>query len=345
VLLAASVTLVCRSEGGSGTSTDTDTDTAESEDGDDGATSGDGDSSDDGDGGTDTASSGDSTGTDGGTTTGTGSTGATGSATCGNGVTDPGEECDDGNAVNTDECLDTCEAATCGDGYVHEGEEACDDGVANNDLSGPCRTDCTTCDCQGTNPPPGTGCNDLGMDCGVLGCDGCSFDTSGCVDLTVPDYQGEPGPEFSNEECWFPCEGYLDTAAPDELTTQWGAGCDDPSFDHLRFVCGINDSVYRYIDVDKNVFTYLLAANPELDLISDARDHTGAAFTVIENAIYADGTPGHPHNGASWFGGNVDCDENSANLTVNNALCSWEVANCFGQNIAGQRYLWVYVKP
>ncbi len=47
-------------------------------------------------------------------------------AVCGDAQIDPGEECDDGNEVDTDACLSTCEAAFCGDGQVHEGVEACD---------------------------------------------------------------------------------------------------------------------------------------------------------------------------------------------------------------------------
>jgi cysteine-rich repeat protein len=38
------------------------------------------------------------------------------------------EECDDGNAVNTDACLNTCTNARCGDGAVRAGAEECDDG-------------------------------------------------------------------------------------------------------------------------------------------------------------------------------------------------------------------------
>jgi cysteine-rich repeat protein len=47
---------------------------------------------------------------------------------CGNGVLDPGEDCDDGNLEPTDECTDRCERARCGDGIVFAGVEACDDG-------------------------------------------------------------------------------------------------------------------------------------------------------------------------------------------------------------------------
>ncbi len=53
--------------------------------------------------------------------------------TCGDGVVDAGEACDDGNASNNDACLDTCEEATCGDGYVWDGVEECDDGNTNDD--------------------------------------------------------------------------------------------------------------------------------------------------------------------------------------------------------------------
>jgi cysteine-rich repeat protein len=47
-----------------------------------------------------------------------------------NGVT---ERCDDGNNVNTDDCLNTCQTPFCGDGFTRAGSEQCDDG---NGLSG-----------------------------------------------------------------------------------------------------------------------------------------------------------------------------------------------------------------
>jgi cysteine-rich repeat protein len=58
-------------------------------------------------------------------------------AVCGNGVLDPGEECDDGNASDTDACVSSdpdpahCRAPRCGDGHVWVGVEQCDDGAAN----------------------------------------------------------------------------------------------------------------------------------------------------------------------------------------------------------------------
>uniref|UniRef100_A0A8B9S6X0 Collagen like tail subunit of asymmetric acetylcholinesterase n=1 Tax=Apteryx owenii TaxID=8824 RepID=A0A8B9S6X0_APTOW len=45
--------------------------------------------------------------------------------TCGDGIVQAGEECDDGNAIVTDDCIG-CRRAYCGDGYRHEGVEDCD---------------------------------------------------------------------------------------------------------------------------------------------------------------------------------------------------------------------------
>ncbi len=63
--------------------------------------------------------------------------------TCGNGMLDPLEECDDGNADNSDSCLDNCLWNRCGDGSVYlqktdaenpNATEECDDGnLLNND--------------------------------------------------------------------------------------------------------------------------------------------------------------------------------------------------------------------
>lgn len=49
-------------------------------------------------------------------------------AFCGDGALNGPEECDDGNAIDSDECLTSCVAARCGDGVVRAGVEECDDG-------------------------------------------------------------------------------------------------------------------------------------------------------------------------------------------------------------------------
>ena len=46
---------------------------------------------------------------------------------CGNGKTEPGEDCDNGkDNSNYGSCLTSCAKATCGDGYLWDGKEECD---------------------------------------------------------------------------------------------------------------------------------------------------------------------------------------------------------------------------
>ncbi len=64
---------------------------------------------------------------------------------CGNGLPDPGEECDWGNGNNANDkgCTLECKYNVCGDGKVHVGVEACDDGIHNNNAKyGGCQLDC-----------------------------------------------------------------------------------------------------------------------------------------------------------------------------------------------------------
>ncbi|MFH2009316.1 MAG: DUF4215 domain-containing protein [bacterium] len=67
-------------------------------------------------------------------------------ASCGNGVTEGTEACDDGNTNDQDDCRNNCVLATCGDGVVHDqqsGNEQCDNGLLNSDVTpNACRTNC-----------------------------------------------------------------------------------------------------------------------------------------------------------------------------------------------------------
>jgi len=126
------------------------------------------------------------------------------SPACGDGILQPGEECDDGNNVDGDGCQADCTNPRCGDGILDAGEE-CDDG--NNIDGDGCQADCTTpycgdgildageqCDdgnnidgdgCQAncTNPVCGDGIKDPGEECD----DGNQIDDDGCRnDCTMP---------------------------------------------------------------------------------------------------------------------------------------------------------------
>lgn len=66
-----------------------------------------------------------------------------GATICGNGRLEAGEQCDDGNRVDTDGCRNSCQLARCGDGVVRTNIEECDDGnTAPNDG---CTTACVQC--------------------------------------------------------------------------------------------------------------------------------------------------------------------------------------------------------
>ena len=96
--------------------------------------------------------------------------------TCGDGALDPGEACDDGNAIDCDGCRADCSAKEtgCGDGFAC-GSEECDAGDANQD-TGACTTACTLAACGDNHVQPGEECDD-GND--LMG-DGCVECQSEC---------------------------------------------------------------------------------------------------------------------------------------------------------------------
>ena len=89
---------------------------------------------------------------------------------CGNMVEESGEECDDGNASNTDACLNDCTDAACGDNYLWSGVEECDDGntTSGDGCSSSCEIEagavCGDGSCNGTET-----CSSCVPDCGSCG--------------------------------------------------------------------------------------------------------------------------------------------------------------------------------
>ena len=81
-----------------------------------------------------------------------------GFAGCGDGRVSGSEECDDGNLVDGDACLATCQLNVCGDGFTNPAAEACD-----------------------ILPLPSASCQSAGFASGTIACaDDCTLDTSGC---------------------------------------------------------------------------------------------------------------------------------------------------------------------
>lgn len=92
--------------------------------------------------------------------------------TCGDGVPDAGEACDDGNAIDGDGCDHNCTATACGNGIVTVGE-ACDDG----NLAG---GDCCSATCAFESA--GSSCDDGDLCRNGDACDG----AGGCVGTATP---------------------------------------------------------------------------------------------------------------------------------------------------------------
>ncbi|MFN2378197.1 MAG: DUF4215 domain-containing protein [Candidatus Binatia bacterium] len=96
-------------------------------------------------------------------------------ATCGNGLLEIGEACDDGQRIDDDGCDSNCTRSGCGNGIVNAGEE-CDDG--NGDDADRCTTTCAAPRCGDGIVSPFESCddgNDIDTDscpntCGAPGC-------------------------------------------------------------------------------------------------------------------------------------------------------------------------------
>ena len=171
---------------------------------------------------------------------------------CGDGVLDPGEACDDGDADDSDECLQGCVLAVCGDGQVQVGIEACDDG--NDDDADDCSNTCLLAECgdgkvgageacddgndNNADACPGTcqqaSCGDGFLHFGVEACDdgaasaGCNLDCSvaACGDHITNNAAGEDCDEGEmTAECDADCT--LAECGDSTLSPLAGEECDD----------------------------------------------------------------------------------------------------------------------
>ena len=110
-------------------------------------------------------------------------------ASCGDKIVGPGEACDDGNAIDDDECTNKCALGSCGDGIVQMGE-MCDDGNAEN-----------TDGCLDTCVP--ASCGDGFVQAGEEGCDEgpMNADSADCTLDCTPNVCGDGKQHATKEEC------------------------------------------------------------------------------------------------------------------------------------------------
>ncbi|MFT5992972.1 MAG: cysteine-rich repeat protein [Bradymonadia bacterium] len=137
---------------------------------------------------------------------------------CGDGVVDEGESCDDGNALNDDGCSSVCEIERCGDGTVQHGEE-CDDGNALNDDG--CSSVCEIERCGDGIVQPGEQCDD-----------GNRHNNDACSTLCQPPRCGDE--LLQTHEA---CDDGNDVNTDACLNTCSEAGCGDGFVHHEREQC------------------------------------------------------------------------------------------------------------
>lgn len=103
-------------------------------------------------------------------------------ANCGDGIVDPGEQCDGGD------CTPVCTLHVCGDGYLGPGEQ-CDDAGANGDDKS-CTSACQNASCGDGLPGPGEACDD-----------GNAINTDACLTGCVPASCGDGFQQMGVEAC------------------------------------------------------------------------------------------------------------------------------------------------
>ncbi len=120
---------------------------------------------------------------------------------CGDGLIQAGEECDDGNSVNTDNCSSLCRFAACGDGVVQSVEQ-CDDGNRINSDS--CTNDCRAPSCGDGVIQSGEDCDD-GNDSNADACTS-QCQRSRCGDGVLQSTeQCDDGNHINNDGCANDC--------------------------------------------------------------------------------------------------------------------------------------------
>jgi len=160
-------------------------------------------------------------------------------ADCGNGITEgnAGEECDDGNNVNTDACTNACTLAFCGDGIIQTSppnqREDCDGGAC-------CDVDCTFIEAN-----PAKVCRPAAGDCDVA--EFCTGNSAFCPANVLQPNGTECRSSTGGCDPVETCTG-LSAACPadDVITTCTDgdgccpAGCNNGNDDDCMAVCGNN---------------------------------------------------------------------------------------------------------
>ena len=132
---------------------------------------------------------------------------------CGNGLVDPGEECDDGNVLGGDTCSTICRREGCGNNVL-DPDEVCDDGNAT--AGDGCSPNCMSKEICGN------GIEDVGEVCD----DGNAANSDGCSGTPIMvNNETSPGPCTSTEVCGNGIKDIQTGEVCDDGNTMSGDGC------------------------------------------------------------------------------------------------------------------------
>jgi fibro-slime domain-containing protein len=159
--------------------------------------------------------------------------------TCGNGMLDPGEACDDGNKVGGDGCTPLCQIengyvcptpgqpcvrdAVCGDGKLTP-PEACDDG--NTKSGDGCSGDCSTVETGWRCPVPGKPCVPICGDGVIEGAETCDDGNMTNGDGCSSTCQKEPNATCPTDSKGNPAPGMCSKATCGNGVVESGESCD-----------------------------------------------------------------------------------------------------------------------
>ncbi|MCY1057891.1 DUF4215 domain-containing protein [Nannocystis sp. SCPEA4] len=126
------------------------------------------------------------------------------SASCGDGVLDAGEECDDGADNGADRpCTPKCKQVACGDGYQGPGE-GCDDG--NTEDGDDCTSACQAPGCGDGVVSGGEECDDMNTDNGDGCLNSCQLASCGDGHVYVGTEPCDDGDDDNTDDCLDTCE-------------------------------------------------------------------------------------------------------------------------------------------
>jgi len=189
---------------------------------------------------------------------------------CGDGLVAGDEQCDDGNAVDSDSCKSDCTTNVCGDGVVLNGVEQCDDG--NNVTTDSCKSDCRF-----------NVCGDGVVNAGVEQCDdGNSSDSDACRVGCILNVCGDGALNPASEQC-------------DDGNKANGDGCEancTKTTTGLYGLLGTWDFSYTIISTftDRFVFQSVIVGNQGYRII-DGEDEFGGQIVAARTADLAPGQP------------------------------------------------------